>query len=278
MRKAFLFVALLAAASCGGSASPSAASPSASVPAATIAVAQNTKLGQILVDGMFKGKMRKMVLHADRNGYFYVLDRLSGEHLLTSKFAASANWASGINAKGQPARILAKDSTVPGSLVSPNNSGATNWQPPSYSPDTGLMYVQTNEAYAMYYLTETDPRGAMGLGGKEEVGLGSLGAFLTAIDYKTGKTVWRHRYPGLGGNISNGVLTTAGKLVFAGDRFERPSGGRVGSVTGIMPGMKNNPLPRLDVSAEVRERPARGGACPPGGWPAETVAQRPRRL
>ena len=119
--------------------------------------------------------------------------------------------------KGQPVRDPAKDSTVPGSLVSPNNGGATNWPPPAYSPDTGLFYVPTNDAYAMYYLTETDPRGAMGLGGKEEDGLGSLGAYLTAIDYKTGKVAWRHRYPGTGGNLGNGMLTTAGKLLFAGD-------------------------------------------------------------
>ena len=171
----------------------------------------------ILVDGEFKGKMRKMVLHADRNGYFYALDRLTGEHLVTGKFSESANWAKSINAKGQPVRDIAKDSTVPGSLVSPDNGGATNWPPPSYSPDTGLFYVPTNDAYAMYYLTETDPRGAMGLGGKDEVGLGSLGAYLTAIDYKTGKVAWRHRYPGTGGQLGNGILTTAGKLLFAGD-------------------------------------------------------------
>ncbi|HUB81739.1 MAG TPA: acido-empty-quinoprotein group A [Bryobacteraceae bacterium] len=171
----------------------------------------------VLVDGQFHGKTRKMVLHADRNGYFYLLDRLTGEHLLTSKFSEAANWAKEINAKGQTIRNPEKDSTVAGSLVSPNNGGATNWQPPSYSPDTGLLYVPTNEAYAMYYLTETDPRGAMGLGGKEEDGLGTLGAYLTAIDYKTGKVAWRHRYPGTGGNLGNGMLTTAGKLLFAGD-------------------------------------------------------------
>jgi alcohol dehydrogenase (cytochrome c) len=171
----------------------------------------------ILIDGDFNGKPRKMVLHADRNGYFYALDRVTGQHLVTSKFAESVNWAKEINAKGQPVRDVSKDSTVPGSLVSPNNGGATNWPPPAYSPDTGLFYVPSNDAYAMYYLTETDPRGAMGLGGKEEDGLGSLGSFLTAIDYKTGKVAWRHRYPGTGGNLGNGMLTTAGRLLFAGD-------------------------------------------------------------
>jgi alcohol dehydrogenase (cytochrome c) len=171
----------------------------------------------ILIDGDFNGKPRKMVAHADRNGYFYTLDRITGEHLVTSKFSEAANWAKEVNAKGQTVRDPAKDSTVAGSLVSPNNGGATNWPPPAYSPDTGLFYVPSNDAYAMYYLTETDPRGAMGLGGKEEDGLGSLGSYLTAIDYKTGKVAWRHRYPGTGGNLGNGMLTTAGRLLFAGD-------------------------------------------------------------
>ncbi len=171
----------------------------------------------ILVDADFNGKPRKMVLHADRNGYFYVLDRVTGEHLVTSKFSTAANWAKEINSKGQPVRDPAKDSTVAGSLVSPNNGGATNWPPPSYSPDTGFFYVPTQESYSMYYLTETDPRGAMGLGGKDEVGVGSLGGFLTAIDYKTGQVAWRHRYPGTGGGLGNGMLTTAGKLLFSGD-------------------------------------------------------------
>jgi alcohol dehydrogenase (cytochrome c) len=171
----------------------------------------------VLVDGDFNGRPRKMVLHADRNGYFYTLDRITGEHLVTGKFSEAANWVKEINAKGQPIRDPGKDSIVPGSLTSPNNGGATNWPPPSYSPDTGLFYVPTNEAYAMYYLTETDPRGAMGLGGKEEDGLGTLGSYLSAIDYKTGKVVWRHRYPGTGGSLGNGMLTTAGKLLFAGD-------------------------------------------------------------
>jgi alcohol dehydrogenase (cytochrome c) len=171
----------------------------------------------ILIDADFGGKPRKLVLHASRNGYYFTLERLTAEHLATSKFSDPVNWAKGLNAKGQPVRDPEKDSTVAGSLVSPNNGGATNWPPPAYSPDTGLFYVPSNDAYAMYYLTETDPRGAMGLGGKEEDGLVSLGSYLTAIDYRTGKIAWRHRYPGTSGNLAAGLLTTAGKLLFGGD-------------------------------------------------------------
>jgi len=171
-----------------------------------------------LVDGTFSGKPRKLVVQAARNGYFFTLDRVTGEHLLTTKFSETANWAKEIDAKGRPIRNPEKDSTVPGTLVSPDNQGATNWPPPSYSPDTDLFYVPTSDSYAMYYLTETDPRGSMGLGGKDEVGVGTLGSFISAIDYKTGKVVWRHRYPGMGGRLGNGLLTTAGKLLFSGDQ------------------------------------------------------------
>jgi alcohol dehydrogenase (cytochrome c) len=81
--------------------------------------------------------------------------------------------------------------------------------------------VTTEDSYAMYYLTELDPRGAMGLGGKAESGTGSLGTFLTAIDYKTGKVKWRHQYPEAGAwggtNVGHALLTTAGGLLFGGD-------------------------------------------------------------
>jgi alcohol dehydrogenase (cytochrome c) len=171
----------------------------------------------VLVDAPFNGKPRKLIMTAARNGYFFVLDRVTGEHLLTKPFAESLNWAKGLNEKGQPIRDPAKDSSVGGTLVSVNAGGAVNWQPPSFSPQTGLFYVPVSETYAMFYLTETDPRGAMGLGGGEQQPAGTNGTFLTAIDYKTGKTVWRHRYPGIEGGGGNGVLSTAGGLVFAGD-------------------------------------------------------------
>jgi alcohol dehydrogenase (cytochrome c) len=172
----------------------------------------------ILVDGIFDGKPRKLVLSAARNGYFFTLDRLTGEHLVTGKMSQTVNWADGLDAKGAPVRIPAKDFDLAGALVSPANQGITNWQPPAYSPETGLMYVPTTDSYAMYYLSTTDPRGAMGLGGKEEISLGSMGSYITAMDYKTGKVAWQHRFPGVSNyGLQNGILVTAGKLLFAGD-------------------------------------------------------------
>ena len=175
----------------------------------------------ILINAPFNGRPRKLVLQATRNGYFYVLDRTTGEHLLTSKFSPSANWAEGMDSDGRPIRNAKKDFDVAGALVSPTNAGATNWMPASYSPDTGLFYVTTEDAYSMYYLTDTDPRGAMGLGGKEEDGVGLLGTYLTALDYQTGKIAWRHKYPDAGAwggtNVGHALLNTSGGLLFAGD-------------------------------------------------------------
>src|SRR5260370_16785834 len=94
---------------------------------------------------MSNGKMRKLVLTASRNGYFFTVGRVTGEHLITSKYGSATNWASGLNKFGGPQRNPAKDPTVPGSLVSPPAGGTINWEPPAYSPDTGLFYVpQTN--------------------------------------------------------------------------------------------------------------------------------------
>ena len=170
----------------------------------------------VLIDGTFNGRPRKMVLQASRNGYFYVLDRITGEHLLTSKYSEAANWAQEINAKGQLVRNPEKDNTIPGSLVSPDNGGATNWFPPSYDEKNGLLYVVVRELYAMYYLTNKDPRMLVGLGGSEQDVVGSAGTSITAIDYQTGKLAWKYVFVGPGGGAT-GLLTTATGLLFAND-------------------------------------------------------------
>jgi len=168
----------------------------------------------ILIDGVINGKPRKLVSTAARNGYFYTLDRVTGAHIVTSKYGTYSNWAMETRPNGVVSPDRAKEATIPGALVSPVESGVTNWPPAAFSPDTGLFYVNEHNGFNMLYLTDPDPRGSMGLGGKSVYSVGSLGDFLTAIDYRTGKVAWRHQFPGGGGG---GLLTTAGRLIFSGD-------------------------------------------------------------
>ena len=161
----------------------------------------------ILVDMPFNGRMRKLVMTATRNGYFFVLDRTNGQHLLTSKMGLVNNWAVGLDAKGQPKRNPNKDATIAGSLV---NGDVLNYPPPTFSPDTGQFYVHEQNSMRISYLMEPDPRGSMGLGGTTGGGNLSWGTFIVALDYKTGKVTWRKELNG--GSV--GLLSTAGGLLF----------------------------------------------------------------
>ena len=145
---------------------------------------------------MFNGRMRKLVLTAARNGYFFVLDRVTGEHLLTSKFGTTTNWveeprreraADARSAQGRDGRRLAG--------VAAATSGTINWEPPAYSPDTGLLLRAGAER--VLDLLPDRHRSARIDGPRREAesSVGSAGSFLTAIDYKTGKVAWRHPYP-----------------------------------------------------------------------------------
>jgi alcohol dehydrogenase (cytochrome c) len=173
----------------------------------------------VLVDGLFKGKPRKMLLNATRNGYFFVLDRVTGENLITSTAPEpTLNWTTGLDKRGQPIRNPEKDATPGGSLVSPNSDGPVNWQPPSYDPQTGLFYISSVVTYSVFYRTEPDERAMQGLNGVQEQQVASLGRYLTAIDYKTGKVAWQHALPyAAAGTTESGVTTTAGHLLFTGD-------------------------------------------------------------
>jgi alcohol dehydrogenase (cytochrome c) len=161
----------------------------------------------VLVDMPFNGRVRKLVITATRNGYFFVLDRTTGEHLVTSKFGLVNNWASGLDEKGQPKRNPHKDATIAGSLV---NGDVTNYPPPTFSPLTGLFYVHEQNTMRISYLMEPDPRGSMGLGGTTGGGNIPFGTNIVAIDYKTGKVVWRKEI----NSGSTGLLSTAGGLLF----------------------------------------------------------------
>ena len=162
----------------------------------------------ILFDGEFKGKQRKLLAQASRNGFFFVLDRTNGEHLLTKPFIQT-NWTLGINAKGQPIPNPKKEPARDGTLVSPSSNGASNWFAPSFNSDAGLFYVVASQSYSVFYLTAEGK--AEGFAGRDDF-LNFPGT-IKAIDYKTGETRWTHDL----GSTGPGLLTTAGSLLFAGD-------------------------------------------------------------
>ena len=170
----------------------------------------------IIYDAMIDGKARKLVSTAARNGYFFTLDRVTGEHLVTTSFGQTTNWARGLRKDGAPERDPAKDAQIAGALVSPTEEGVVNFQAPAFNPDLGLFYVNESNSFNMLYLTDPDPRGSMGLGGKRRAVLGYTSTGIQAIDAKSGKTVWRHMWP-QPRNLGGGLLNTRTGVLFAGD-------------------------------------------------------------
>jgi alcohol dehydrogenase (cytochrome c) len=164
----------------------------------------------VLFDAEFKGKRRKLLAQASRNGFFFVLDRTNGEHLVTSEFI-DQTWAKGVDSRGRP---IAKPEAAPspdGALVEPGSDGSTNWMAPSFDSQTGLFYVNCRRLFSVFYATVTGK--AEGWGGRDR----NLWANTTlrALDYRTGKVVWNHEL-GDGESLA-GILTTAGHLLFSAD-------------------------------------------------------------
>ena len=164
----------------------------------------------VLVDADFHGKPRKMLMQTSRNGYFFVLDRTTGESLLTATFGPT-NWATGVDKKGQPIPNPAKDPAPDGRLIAPDEGGMTNYRSPSFDPKTGLFIVDAHPSYGIYFAKPAD--GSFGWAGAD-YGVWGKGV-LEAIDYQTGKIRWSHE---LGPNGAGaGVLTTDSGLIFTGD-------------------------------------------------------------
>jgi alcohol dehydrogenase (cytochrome c) len=168
----------------------------------------------VLIDTVIDGTPRKLLAQAARNGWFAVLDRATGQALVSTPFV-KLNWASGVDRRQQPIPDPAKAPSIAGTMTIGN---ATNWMSPSYSPDTGLFYVNAIEGFAIYYLLDTGPKPA-GYGGTV-TGVGTSTRTLKAIDVKTGQVRWEHPYPSLSGappTTGAGLLCTAGNLVVTGD-------------------------------------------------------------
>ena len=152
----------------------------------------------VLFDAVVNGQRRKLLAQASRNGMFFLLDRVTGEKVLSTQYLPSANWSLGFKPTGEPIPDPKKEPQIGGALVSPHNGGATNWAPPSYSPQTGLFYVNTVEGYVVHYRIIGSDQVPNGYGGGVEQAVGGHGAALRAIDPLTGKERWAHKYPGVG--------------------------------------------------------------------------------
>ncbi|MBT4914137.1 MAG: PQQ-dependent dehydrogenase, methanol/ethanol family [Gemmatimonadales bacterium] len=187
----------------------------------------------LLVDMEWEGEARKLMLWANRNGYFYVLDRTDGEFLSGTPFV-KVNWSSGLDENGRPIQTP----QPAGAPTWPGNQGGTNWYPPSYSPRTELFYFAAWEDYASIYEPEESVyrEGRMFLGGgfrvlsptegaptigigrstpinnwTDAVGHGSV----IAMDPRTGEAKWKYDQFDVS---DSGMLTTETDLLFTGGR------------------------------------------------------------
>jgi alcohol dehydrogenase (cytochrome c) len=185
----------------------------------------------VLADIQFNGANRKVLMTANRNGVFYVIDRTTGQFLLAKPFT-KVTWVDGWDAKGRPNRV--QSPTPDGTLVYPNNQGATNWYSPSFSPRTGLFYIPTwADTFSTYRKTPGPEsvrftEGQMYTGQFPTMALPAMvggttnnrrpqdgTGMIQAVDPKTGTQRWAFKMNDV---TDSGVLSTASDLVFAGGR------------------------------------------------------------
>ena len=173
----------------------------------------------VLLDVTVDGQVRRLLVEANRNGFFYILDRTNGKFLSATRFVDKLNWATGIDANGRPLPTGLKP-TPRGVKICPSMTGATNWFSPSYNPATRLFYFLALEDCEIYIAGAEKQTYRPGHGyystGTQRIPKEPAQKILLAFDVATGKPVWR--YPQVGeGDSWGGTMTTAGGLVFFGD-------------------------------------------------------------
>ena len=167
---------------------------------------------QVLIDAEWEGVPRKLLVTANRNAFYYVLDRETGEFLHGTAYGYQT-WAEGLDDSGRPIVIPGTEPSEEGTLVYPSLQGSTNWFSPSYSPQTGLFYVAVREMGAVYYKGEAEyEAGEYYTGGGERALSGDEAAGkIRALDALTGEKRWD--FPLLSPPWA-GVMATGGGLVF----------------------------------------------------------------
>ena len=168
----------------------------------------------VLVDAEVQGRKRQLVTTANRNGYYYVLDRVTGEFLSGVPFVKQT-WSSGLDAKGRPQVLPNTEPSEEGALVWPSQHGGVNWYSPSYSPATGLFYVAAREMKSRYFKGEAEYKPGKDFrgGGEQRFSGESASGAVRALAVGTGALQWE--YP-LHSPPWAGLLSTAGGLVFGG--------------------------------------------------------------
>jgi len=183
----------------------------------------------VLVDGNWKGTPRKMMMWANRNGFFYVLDRTNGKFLFGMPFTKQT-WAKGLDENGRPIRASGQNPTAEGTVIYPGVQGGTNWYSPSYSPRTGLFYIPTWDNYYMNLAkmpAEYTP-GQRYTGGAPRSPVPTIqrgpintwtsdnaSGMVLAVDPASGEKKWEYKMTDVNGS---GILSTASDVVFSGGR------------------------------------------------------------
>ncbi|MGH9485698.1 MAG: PQQ-binding-like beta-propeller repeat protein, partial [Terriglobales bacterium] len=163
----------------------------------------------VLADTRFRGRMRKLLLHANRNGFFYVLDAANGKFLQGTRFVNKLNWAKGIATDGRPILLPADQTSLSGTRTCPAVRGATNWYSTAFDPATGLYYVMSVEDCSIYRKSE---QGGDYLPIKHPEHRAMK--VLRALRVDGGEVAWQVPLRGNPENNYSGVLATAGGLVF----------------------------------------------------------------
>ena len=169
----------------------------------------------ILADLRMDGETRKVMMWANRNAFYYTLDRETGEFLVGKPFAKQT-WAEGLDSNGRPIRVPNTSPTPEGTLVAPPVGGGTNWFSPAYSPRTELFYVMAFDGEALYFMRDEEyTEGSRFTGGGQQYNLpmDKYQSAIRAIDPKTGDIRWEYQVQP---RSTAGVLATAGDLVFSG--------------------------------------------------------------
>jgi alcohol dehydrogenase (cytochrome c) len=170
-----------------------------------------------LVDAEWEGQPRKLLIQANRNGFFYVLDRTNGEFLSGWQYAKEVTWATGLDANGRPLRVPGMEPSREGTRVCPSLTGASNWYSTAWNPVTQLYYVQTEDKCGIFTRTDMEWEAGKGyMGGSFATAPEPARRVLRAIDIFSGKTAWELPQAGRAASWG-GVLGTASNLVFFGE-------------------------------------------------------------